>query len=114
MSAERYPFNFTTMAPDIAVRFGDQWECAIDGCDFSVPHSEDDEVIGAAVMFHAATRHPRACADATGKNPEELAARYKRAVSPPNLSANKDLGGEAAPHIGTHDDGSVQAEQRQS
>ena len=71
----QFPWNFQTNRPDLALRYGDTWECALEGCEFSLTHTTE-EAIGSAFMVHAATRHPKATAEATGKNPEELAARF--------------------------------------
>lgn len=78
--SESYPWEFKGVGgglyQPLAHRYGDTWKCAIPECDFTLADTAD---VDDAVMNHAATRHPKATAEATGKNPEELAARYPKA-----------------------------------
>lgn len=77
---DRYPVEFKGIGggpyQPLARATGGTWTCTIASCDATW---NDDDAVDDAIMYHAATEHPRAAAHATGKNPEEMAERFRPA-----------------------------------
>lgn len=74
---ESYPWEFDGLGrlrQAFAYRLGQAWECVLCGATF--PTGVPADLHMRAVMYHAATRHPKATAEATGVDVEELAHRY--------------------------------------